>query len=114
MSETKVTKNEMGFTKVVDANGWTVYDFGGYKQYRKKGSFTDSLAGGAWKWDGAVSAFPVGMASLGSNFIEGQICPSDSAITCIMNQGLGVALTNQYSGAVNNFSIYWSICITEA
>lgn len=37
--ETKVTKNEMGFTKVVDANGWTVYDFGGYKQYRKKRLF---------------------------------------------------------------------------
>lgn len=114
MSETKVTKNEMSFTKVVDANGWTVYDFGGYKQYRKKGSFTDSLAGGAWKWGAAVASYPVGMASIGSNFMECQMGASDSAITLLMGQNLAVSMSNQYSGAVNNFTIAWSICITEA
>lgn len=80
----------------------------------KKGSFTDSLAGGAWKWSGAVSAYPTGMASIGSNFMECQVGASDAAITLLMGQNLAVSETNQYSGAVNNFAIAWSICITEA
>ena len=31
-----VTVSKLGLTKTQDANGWTVYDFGAWKEYRKK------------------------------------------------------------------------------
>lgn len=35
MAETKITSSEMAPKKYVDANGWTVYDFGTIKLYKK-------------------------------------------------------------------------------
>lgn len=114
MAETKITKSETTFPTIsTDANGWTKYDYGTFKQYRKKSSFVDSLTASQWKWTTAISTFPVDLSgSLGSNFLECQIVASDAAVTCFLNTTLAVALSNQYNGAINNFTVYWSACIT--
>ena len=112
---TKPTKDDILFpTITTDANGWAVYDYGTHKQYRKKGSFLDSLTASQWKWTAStLSTFPVALAgALGTAFMDCQISPSDAAVTCFVNQQLSVALSNQYGGAVNNFTVYWSVTIT--
>lgn len=57
-------------SKVVDANGWTVYDYGSHKAYRKRVTINQAINGPV-----AVtlssSNLPTGMATLGSNFISG-------------------------------------------
>lgn len=102
----------------VDSNGWTVYDYGSFKQYRKKGSTAVSMGGNGWIHGGVAITLPTDMASLGTRFVEANISSSDSAVTGAIHSTDSSAtsftfqLQNKYSGTVN-CTMYWSICITE-
>lgn len=45
MARTKVTQLQANFSKTTDANGWTVYDYGNWKEYRKRITFSQTIAG---------------------------------------------------------------------
>ena len=117
MAETKPNKDDLSIPTIsVDANGWTIYDFGKFKQYRKKATLVESLTGGQWKWSANSISLPTGMANLVGKFTEATYTPSDTAITLAMNayerSVITFAMTNQYGATINNFTIYCSICIT--
>lgn len=119
MPATKVTSSELNPSKTVDANGWTVYDYGTFKQYRKKGATQTSIGGGSWNNVNVTPNMPVGMSSLGANFMEASVSANDAAISCNLGAdssatAVNVQVSNQYGGAVNNFWLYWSITITTA
>ena len=117
MAETKVTKNEMDYTKTTDAAGYTVYDYGGYKQYRKKGTQVNSLTASQWKFGAALATLPTGMSSFTNHYIEGSVVASDAAVCVFLgcnDSGPYTNMSNQYGGAINNFNVFWSVCITEA
>lgn len=62
MAETKVTQNEVKFSKTVDANGWTVYDYGEWKEY----AITKYWSAGTPAATAVVSTtvpYPVGLSS---------------------------------------------------
>lgn len=52
---------------VVDANGWTVYDFGSYKEYRKRVTFTFSA--GTSVLPLSSTNLPVGVSSLNNVYL---------------------------------------------
>jgi hypothetical protein len=76
-----VTSAKLAPTKSTDANGWTMYDEGTYKVYKKR------VTGAANKAVGEVFTFassgnlPVGISSVGTNFVNasGSIVPSDGS-----------------------------------
>ena len=119
MAETKPNKNDLSIPTIsTDANGWTCYDYGTHKQYRKKGTVTESLTASQWKWSANSISLPVGMANTGACFSEAACVPSDTAITVQPNlyggTSINFAITNQFGGAVNNFTIYYSFCLTTS
>ena len=116
MAETKPQGQDLNFTRTVDANGWTVYDYGTFKQYRKRGSISFSIGASAWTSGYNIGALPVGMSTIGSNFVEGSAAGGDAAITVSIysistSTTIGIMISNQYGGTVTN-TIPWSICIT--
>ena len=119
MAETKVTGKEIAFSKTVDANGWTVYDYGTFKQYRKLGSFTQSVGASSWVSGVGSTGLPYGMSTLGTSFVEAAIGTSDAAASPILKDFGSASTTftfrigNQYSSSINPI-ICWSICITTA
>lgn len=45
MAANKIKPQGLQFpTKTVDANGWTVYDFGNFKQYSKRVTFSQTIS----------------------------------------------------------------------
>lgn len=66
MPVTKVTEKEIALSKTVDANGWTVYDFGSFKQYRKRVTFSTGTTNVNTIISLATSStnLPVGVANL--------------------------------------------------
>lgn len=63
MAETKVTQNEITFSKTTDANGWTVYDYGAFKMYARRVSVNTTIGGGSFS-SGTLS-LPVGITNTG-------------------------------------------------
>lgn len=98
-------------------NGWTTYNYGSFKQYRKKGSASFSIGAGSWMVATSTSNLPVGMSTIGSNFVEGSVGTPDSAISASIIAPSGAtnvsfAISNNYGGTVSN-TVSWSVCITE-
>lgn len=117
MATTRTKSNQLALVVTTDSNGWTVYDWGTHKQYRKKGQTQTSLSAGAWNFVN-FTTLPTGMSTIGTNFVEVSAVPSDAAISVSPGMGgngattVSGGLSNQYGGAVNNFWVYWSVCIT--
>lgn len=117
MAQTKVSINESAIPTIsVDANGWTVYNWGTFKQYRFSGNTTQSLTGNQWKFTGTVKTLPTGITDTTGYFVDMANTVSDSAVTIAgwcNNSGVQFAITSQYGGAINNFIIYYSVCLTS-
>lgn len=61
-------------SKTNDANGWTIYDYGLWKQYKKRVTFSQSVAAGSVTTVAlSNSSLPSGMSTLGTNFIDATI-----------------------------------------
>lgn len=120
MSETKVQASELSPNKTVDANGWTVYDYGSFKQYKKRGTTTVTVAAAGWTSAYSVGGtLPVGMSTIGTNFVDGVASTGDAAMTtCFFApptaSTIAVMLSNQYGSALNNQTLHWSLTITTA
>lgn len=70
MAVTKVTEKEMAPTKTVDANGWTIVDFGTVKLYSKTVTFeAGSIASGAFLSVGSFTN-PVGETNTSINRVH--------------------------------------------
>lgn len=59
-------------SKTTDANGWTVYNYGAWKKYTKRVTFSQSVAAGGTGQLLTVSSnnLPSGMSTLGTNSIQ--------------------------------------------
>lgn len=103
--------------KSVDANGWTVFDFGTYHEWTRKGSLVWSLGGSDWTFRTLTSSLPSFLGGAMANHVASiSSTPSDPAITIAAGPSsvdFSAALTNQFSGAVNNFTVYWAARIIE-
>lgn len=113
-----VTSAKMNLTKSVDANGWTKYDYGTFQQYYKKGTTSTSVGAGGWTSYNASTNLPVGMSTLGTNFLTGSAYPTDAALTVAFgatptSTAITLMVANQYSATVTPV-IHWSFCITTS
>lgn len=71
MARTKIKSPQLDPSKTTDANGWTVYDYGAWKEYRKRVTYSQALtAGGAAYITVSSSTLPSGMSTLGTNFFN--------------------------------------------
>ena len=69
LADDAVTSDKLNPSKTLDANGWTVYDYGNWKEYTKRtASATGALATGATR-DYNFSNYPVGITQ--SNLTSG-------------------------------------------
>ena len=120
MAETKVQASELSPNKTVDANGWTIYDYGSFKQYRKRGTTTVTVAANAWTSVYNLGGnLPVGMSTIGTNFVDGSASSGDAAMTtCFYAPPAGTLiyamLTNQYGSALTSQTLHWTVTITTA
>lgn len=87
--------------KTVDANGWTVWDYGNRKEWTKKGTVSGTLGGNNWYSFLAV-AFPVGLSTIGTNILSTSLLSSDSAIS--LTAGCNTTDSHIYIHAVNNYA----------
>lgn len=120
LADNAVTTAKAGFLqKSVDANGWTVYDYGKWQVYKKKGTTTFGIGGSAWNATTIVSGnLPVGFTTIGANFVDASVRSGDPAVVATLSPtstdtNIKVNLNNTYSGTVSD-TIYWSVSITTA
>ena len=114
-----VSSDKLTLSKTQDANGWTVYDFGTFKQYRKKGTFQVTIPGYGWISGEGEVALPAGMSSLGTRFLDAATGSNDAAVTVnpyFTNAGTSIIfnVTNAYSLEVANKDVSYSLTITES
>lgn len=65
-----VTSEKLAPAKSVDGNGWTVYDYGTWKKYMKRVTYSVTVANNAYNNNVASSAnLPTGMSTLGTRFL---------------------------------------------
>ena len=117
MAATKVTQNEITFSKTTDANGWTIYDYGAWKKYCKKGQGSDTIGAGAWKWLADIN-LPVGISTISTNFLTSSIMASDAAINMKCGgvpagSGINITAHNPYTGSVT-YAYNYSVEITTS
>ena len=106
-----------GYTKTVDENGWTVLNFGKYKEYVKKVSKTITYSGNEWAKT-TLTNLPHGMSTLGTNILTSSSISTDSAISCNIgahsdSTEIKIDIKNQYGGSVTA-TIYVGLRILEA
>lgn len=73
LAESAVKNKNMALTTTTDANNWTVYDYGEYKEYRKRIAFSQSVGAGGTGANLSISGnnnLPSGMGILGTNFFS--------------------------------------------
>lgn len=66
--------------KTTDANGWTVYDFGAWKEYRKRTTYSQTFSANTpTSLSLSSSNLPSGMSTLGSNYLNATVVQSSNA-----------------------------------
>lgn len=101
----------------VDANGWMVTQRGAHTEYYKTGSTSVTVgAFPSWSTVTISTNLPVGVSSIGSNYVSGTCKSQDAGITCSIgarpadtNVYVDVA-SSGYSGSISS-TLYWTICI---
>lgn len=88
-------------SKTVDANGWTVWNYGNRKEWTKKGTVNGILGGNLWHTISGV-ALPVGLSTIGTNILSTSLLSSDSAIS--LNAGCNTTDSLIYIQAVNIYN----------
>ena len=69
-----ITTPKLNISKTVDTNGWTVYDFGNWKEYIKVQNFSTTLtAGQIAVVTIASSTLPTGMATIGASKVTNSL-----------------------------------------
>lgn len=103
--------------KSTDANGWTVWDYGTYHEWSKKGTITASTAGNGWSFY-TLTTIPSMLSRLGTNIATTSMIPSDAAISLSPGgatnvTAMQVSAVNNYGNAVNNWQGFYQVLIRE-
>ena len=62
MARTRITSPQLNPSKTTDANGWTVYDYGAWKEYEKRVAVNQSITNGGVGHETTTTP-PVGITS---------------------------------------------------
>ena len=101
-------------TPYVDANGWTVYDYGLYKEYRKRVTF--NVAAGTAVLAISSTNFPVGVSSLGNVFISYSWATQSNAFDAdisMENSTLATSLNFTYQSAAAQIGFIDLLFVTK-
>jgi hypothetical protein len=73
LASSAVTNAKIQFATTVDANGWSIYNYGSYKIYRKVSSQSSISIAAADRTSFANISLPVGMSTLGTRQVHATI-----------------------------------------
>lgn len=92
MAETKVPQTQLNLSKTTDANGWTVYDYGAWKQYKKRVTFSQTVTAAAVL---SLSShnLPAGVPNYTGHFIDFATTTTGSAFAFIPIPEIGTGST---------------------
>lgn len=117
-ASSSVPSSALNLSKTTDANGWTVYDFGTWKQYRKRGSTSLTAPGTTWAPITLSSTLPVGISTIGTNFVDATASTDDKVIRIqVEPQASASSITASYYNPISSTvptNISWSVTITTA
>jgi hypothetical protein len=119
MTQTKVTNNEIAFSKTVDANGWTVYNYGAFKKYAKffSGGSIGSLVSQANYTAISGAVLPVGMTDRTNTYTTSTFnCPTaeftGSFLSVQTDTTLTLLIHNTYTGTLTASQWQFNVEIT--
>lgn len=69
MVRTQFKSPQLAPSKTTDSNGWTIYDYGTWKEYRKRVTFSQTIAGGVGL-SISSNVLPTAISSIGTNFLS--------------------------------------------
>lgn len=102
--------------KSTDAAGWTVWDYGTYHEWTKKGTVSASIPAMGWGQYGTI-ALPSALSSIGTNILSSGVIANDNA--CRVSAGGGsdyttiaISAYNTYGSTINP-TIYYQFRILE-
>ena len=94
-----------------DANNWTIYDYGAYKEYKKDGRISQAINAGQWKTVSTI-AMPSIDSVNNEVYLDGTFGCSDSAVGCSIyyyTPNIYLQAANHYGG---NISVVYSYSLT--
>lgn len=107
LEDDSVTSSKLNPSKTVDANGWTVRDYGTWKEYNKLFTWTGSQSVGAHAGFDILggSVLPVGLSNLTGSFLSFIGSANDRSFDITSTVGssatsLGFAAINHWSGSI--------------
>lgn len=93
---------EMAGTKRTDANGWVVYNCGKYREYRKRVTFSQTIAGLAILTTSS-SNLPVGVATIGDTYVSYQVVvQSNAGVLLVVWEGSSGSTSLQFTTATTD------------
>ena len=100
----EAVEENFGLTKSTDANGWTVLNFGKYKEYVKKVQQSISIDGNGWT--STYTNLPTGISTLGDRILTSSGKAVDHAIDinigCLpTDTSITITYRNKYAGNVS-------------
>jgi len=115
LAANSVTSDKLNFTKTIDDNGWTVYDYGTWKQYCKKGQVSVSVGAKLFNIAGDTGNLPVGLTTVGDSHVSGIFGTASAAITGTIfaaptSNKVQFIVSNQYTETISILG-YWDITI---
>lgn len=116
LADDSVTSAKLAVTIGDGGNGYTVYDFGTFKIFRKTGTVSGSLAANGFGTVALNPGLPTGYSNFGSfDHVRQIVRTNDQAITATPYTFAGSAtnlncgITNQYAGGTVSFSGTWDL-----
>lgn len=119
MAETKVTSAELGPNKTTDTNGWTKYDYGTWKQYIKRVTFSQTIGGGAILTLSSNN-LPVGISDLSTVFIQYSYTAASNAyaLSIVFEGGSTTGIlnftTNRNDGSTSAYTGFIDVTLTSS
>lgn len=100
-----ITTTKLSLTKYVDSNSWTIYDFKGWKEYRKRFNFTSVTVATTATALIASSSLPVGLADLSAAFMSYIVTATANAGTLVATfEGSASSTTLAFTGSSTDTS----------
>lgn len=81
MPRTRINSPQIDLIQSTDANGWTLYDYGDFKQYRKRVTYSQAFTNGTSAVLSVSSTnLPVGMSTISTNKLDMNVVGSSWAM----------------------------------
>lgn len=95
--------------KTTDANGWTVYDYGGWKEYTKSGTTTLSVPANGWART-TTTTLPSGTTS--ADIVGCRISSSYVEVATFLIEPTDIGCHSKYGSVLNN-TVKWSFFVRK-